>query len=357
MVRFFSYNYNTMMEKIQSKFEIVELKKNMEFPIATVDADDPIHAMSKIVPSHITLLKTRRIYHEKTDTRNAIVTFLDKDKQQERTFLAREIKQKIKETILKESSLFGWIDPNGKFHSVDSTWHGDFAKTELDKLGIKYSEDEIIYEFTKLGWIRVSGSAFTSYKLTQKKKDFIFMFAKDHNMKYIWVDEIDDGLNSHGKLVGEEPEKLYEQREQSIKLYHGTSSIYANLIMTNGFPMHTDFTPDIKVAKWYAKSKVKEKGGIPVIFEIIVPEHYIDYNIISWDRVENKKDISPNLIKLYEYHQQWSKSPTWNKKAFTVPEDQDCPDDMTRTNDGYCQNDDIDSMEDNTLQEIVEKCR
>ncbi len=268
MVGFFSYNYNTMNDKIQSKFEIVELKKNMEFPIATVDADDPIHAMSKVVPSHITLLKTRRIYHEKTDTRNAIVTFLDKDKQQERTFLAREIKQKIKETILKESSLFGWIDPNGEFHSVDSTWHGDFAKTELDKLGIKYSEDEIIYEFTKLGWIRVSGSAFTSYKLTQKKKDFIFMFAKDHNIKYIWVDEIDDGLNSHGKLVGEEPEKLYEQ-----------------------------------------------------------------------------------------YKNQFARSPIWNKKAFMVPEDQDCPNDMTRTNDGYCQNDGIDSMKDNTLREIAEKCR
>jgi hypothetical protein len=119
-----------------------------------------------------------------------------------------------------------------------------------------------------LGWIRVSGSAFTSYKLTQKKKDFIFMFAKDHNMKYIWVDEIDDGLNSRGKLVGEEPEKLYEQ-----------------------------------------------------------------------------------------YKNQFARSPVWNKKAFTVPEDQDCPNDMTRTNDGYCQEDDIGSLEDNTLQEIIEKCQ
>jgi hypothetical protein len=176
--------------------------------------------------------------------------------------------------FFNESILYGWIDPNGKFYSTPREQHYEFAEKELDKLSPNTNPERVhaIFSLMKLGWIRVNGSGFQLYRLTRNEKDLIFMFAKDHNMKYIWVDRTDDDLDSHDVLVGEEPEKLYE------------------------------------------------------------------------------------------YHQQWSKSPIRNKKEFEIPEDQDCPDGMIRTIDGHCQETDVTinrhiSEIRNTIKKIISKCR
>jgi hypothetical protein len=144
-------------------------------------------------------------------------------------------------------SLFGWIDPKGKFVGISlnsepiSDWdsyyaapqHETDAAARLEKMGVGLTNiDDPVYELMKRGWIRVDQNSFQVYKLDRNAKDIIFMFAKEHNLDAIFLDETDDDFRVIPKLRGDPPEALYESiiNEQEGKMVKSNDSFVSYII-------------------------------------------------------------------------------------------------------------------------------
>jgi hypothetical protein len=114
----------------------------------------------------------------------------------------------------------GFIDPSGKFYPVEE--HGDFAKEYCKKHNIKWESDfdgffeaGPIHKLMAMDWIRVVATdMFSVDGLTSKKKDFIFMFAKENGVIKITLDDISGG-EYKGMLDNEPLERLYESKKLS----------------------------------------------------------------------------------------------------------------------------------------------
>jgi len=122
----------------------------------------------------------------------------------------------------------GFINPDGQFYNTAEcdlkNTHSELATKLIDKLDIQHSQYKLsdsdeysithsnIFELLKRGWIRISGNNFQTYRLTRNEKDLIFMFAKEHKLNEIWVEETRDNEWGRVVLTNQPPEALYEQR-------------------------------------------------------------------------------------------------------------------------------------------------
>lgn len=118
--------------------------------------------------------------------------------------MSEQISSKYKLENEPDYSYRWWIDPDGNAHHFSDT-HFDWAK--------KYGAKEPI-DLLRKGWIRQRANNFEAIgPLSMKKKDIIFMRAKQLNYNRIWVDVIDNMGNFLWKyqIQGQPPETLYEQ--------------------------------------------------------------------------------------------------------------------------------------------------
>ncbi len=132
----------------------------------------------------------------------------------------KPIKQPIKEQVTRLEPGC-WIDPRGKIYVIDSDidpTHAAWAqKSGLRGLVKDLDNDRALMDLLKKGWIAQRGSYFTvGYPLDNKKKDTIFMRAKELGYDKIGVDAYYDAIRGNDLvkqyLYQQPPEALYESR-------------------------------------------------------------------------------------------------------------------------------------------------